>query len=137
MIYFETEFPVRYYEADPMGIVHHSNYIRYFECARDELIASFGYGIEKCAEDGLVFPVVRLECRYRHPARIGDVLRVSACIEELPGAKLDVVQKVFNQKGELCAEGIVTLAFMDASTGRVMRCPEKFLKLLEEHINDK
>ena len=42
MIHFETSFPVRYYEADPMGIVHHSNYLRYFECARDEMIASWG-----------------------------------------------------------------------------------------------
>lgn len=35
MMYYETSFPVRYYETDQMGIVHHSNYIRYFECAQE------------------------------------------------------------------------------------------------------
>ena len=37
-MYFETTFPVRYYETDQMGVVHHSNYIRYFECARNAMI---------------------------------------------------------------------------------------------------
>ena len=45
MMYYETSFPVRYYETDQMGIVHHSNYIRYFECARNLMIREGGYPI--------------------------------------------------------------------------------------------
>ncbi len=133
MISFETSFPVRYYEADPMGIVHHSNYLRYFECARDEMISSWGYGIEKCQEDGIVFPVVSVQIRYRASARIGDTLRVTARIDELPLAKLTVKQSVYNQDGVLCADGTVVLGFLNSRTGRLMGCPETFRQLMEKY----
>ena len=133
MIHFETSFPVRYYEADPMGIVHHSNYIRYFECARDEMIASWGYGIDKCAADGIVFPVASLQVKYHSPARVGDMLRVTADIDSLPLAKLTVRQAVYNQDGMLCAEGTVVLGFMNAASGRVMACPGQFRALMEKY----
>jgi acyl-CoA thioester hydrolase len=133
MIRFETSFPVRYYEADPMGIVHHSNYLRYFECARDEMIASWGYGIEKCQEDGIVFPVSSIQIKYHAPAKIGDTLRVVAEIDGVPMAKLVVKQAVYNQDGVLCADGVVTLGFLNSKTGRIMPCPEAFRKLMEKY----
>ncbi|MBR5925204.1 MAG: acyl-CoA thioesterase [Bacteroidales bacterium] len=133
MIHYETTFPVRYYEADPMGIVHHSNYLRYFECARDEMIASWGYGIEKCQEDGIVFPVVSTQLRFHASAKIGDTLRVVAEIESLPLAKLTVKQAVYNQDGVLCADGTVVLGFLNTKTGRIMGCPEQFRKLMEKY----
>ena len=131
MIRFQTSFPVRYYECDPMGMVHHSNYLRYFECARDEMISSWGYGIEQCQADGITFPVVKAELRFHHPAVSGDVITVMAEISEMPLAKLVVAQKVLNARGELCCEGTVTLGFLSAATGRPTRCPEKMLSLLE------
>jgi len=132
MIHFETSFPVRYYEADPMGIVHHSNYLRYFECARDEMIAAWGYGIEQCQQDGLVFPVVNIEIKFKHALHPGDIVVASAEIREVPQAKLIVHQKVCNQNGDICAEGIVTLGFL--VNGRISRCPEKLLTLIEANI---
>lgn len=133
MIHFETTFPVRYYEADPMGIVHHSNYLRYFECARDEMIASWGYGIEKCQVDGIVFPVVSVQLKYHASAKIGDMLRVTADIENLPLAKLIVKQAVYNQDGVLCADGTIVLGFLNSTTGRIMACPENFRELMEKY----
>ena len=133
MIHYETTFPVRYYEADPMGIVHHSNYLRYFECARDEMIASWGYGIEKCQADGIVFPVVSAQLRFHASAKVGDTLRVVAEIESLPLAKLTVKQAVYNQDGVLCADGTVVLGFLNTKTGRIMGCPESFRKLMEKY----
>ncbi len=132
MISYETTLKVRYYECDPMGIVHHSNYLRYFECARDEMIASWGYSIEQCQADGLTFPLVNAQLRFHRPALSGDTLRITAEIDGLPMAKLVVNQKIFNQRDELCCEGTVTLGFLDSATGRPMRCPEKFLSLMEK-----
>ncbi len=137
MVYSETFFPVRYYETDQMGIVHHSNYIRYFECARNNMMVEFGYPIEKCEEDGVTIPIVSVECRYKHPAKMGDVLRVVAMIEKTPLAKLWVKQAVYNQDDELCVEGGVVLGFLNKETGRPVRCPDKLLKAIEDHINDK
>ena len=137
MVYSETSFPVRYYETDQMGIVHHSNYIRYFECARNSLMVDCGYPIEKCEEDGVTIPIVTGECRYRFPARMGDVVRAVAMIDEVPMAKLYVRQAVYNQVGVLCVEGKVSLGFLNKETGHPVRCPEKLVKAIEAHINDK
>lgn len=131
MLYFETKFPVRYYETDQMGVVHHSNYIRYFECARNGLMQEGGYPIEECEADGVTIPVVNVECKYKYPAKMGDILKVSAYIDTLPLAKLVIKQRVCNQDGMVCAEGRITLGFLNKNTGRPVRCPEKLIKLIE------
>ena len=132
----ELELDVRYYETDQMGIVHHSNYIRYFECARTVLLVDCGCPIETCEkEDGVTFPIVSLECRFRYPAKMGDVVTAVATVETLPTARLQIGQAVYNQDGVLCAEGKVVLGFLDKRTGRPVRCPERILRCFEEHIN--
>lgn len=136
MYYFETNFPVRYYETDQMAIVHHSNYIRYFECARTEMLIGLDYPIEAIEADGVVMPVVSVTCKYKHSAKMGDVLRVVCMIDKVPLAKLPIREEVYNQDGVLCAEGVVTIGFLDKVTGRPVACPPKFTKILEERIND-
>ena len=137
MYYFETNFPVRYYETDQMAIVHHSNYIRYFECARTEMLIALDYPIEAIEADGVVMPVVSVTCKYKHSAKMGDVLRVVCMIDKVPLAKLPIREEVYNQDGVLCAVGVVTIGFLDKVTGRPVACPPKFTKILEERINDK
>lgn len=137
MMYYETSFPVRYYETDQMGIVHHSNYIRYFECARNLMIREGGYPIEQCEADGVVIPVVSVECKYKFSAKMGDVLRCTASIDKLPLAKLVIKQAVYNQDGVLCAEGQVILGFLSKETGRAVGCPEKLLEMIRSRMSDK
>ena len=137
MVYSETYFPVRYYETDQMGIVHHSNYIRYFECARNNMMREFGYPIEKCEEDGVTIPIVSVSCRYKRPAKMGDDLRVVAMVEEVPLAKLRIKQAVYNQDNVLCVEGEVVLGVLNKATGRPTRCPVKLLEAINNHMNDR
>jgi len=137
MIYSEVNLEVRYYETDQMGVVHHSNYIRYFECARNNMMLQMGYPIEKCEEDGVFTPIVSVECKYHHPAKMGDILKCIAIVEKAPLAKLFIKQAVYNQDSMLCADGIVVLGFIDKVSGRPVRCPDILLKLIEQHINDK
>lgn len=130
---FQTSFPVRYYETDQMAVVHHSNYIRYFECARNNMMIELGYPIEKLEKDlGVMTPIVSVECRFKHPARMGDVLTAVAEVDAPPLAKLTVKQAVYNQDGEVCAEGQVVLGFIDSKTFRPVRCPEVLYKLFDK-----
>lgn len=136
MAIFKTSFPVRYYETDQMAVVHHSNYIRYFEIARDEMMVQLGFPIEKCeAELGVLVPIVSVECHFRHPARMGDVLTATAEVNKVPMAKMVIGQAVYNQDGVLCAEGTVTLGFLNKETFMPVRCPEPVVKLFEEKLN--
>ena len=137
MTHFEETFPVRYYETDQMGVVHHSNYIRYFEIARNRMMAEWGLPIEQCEKEyGVLIPIVSVECRFRHPARMGDVLTAVAEIDAVPLAKLSVRQAVRNQDGEVCAEGAVILGFIDAKTFRPVRCPDILATIIENHLKD-
>ena len=136
MAIFKTSFPVRYYETDQMAVVHHSNYIRYFEIARDEMMVELGFPIEKCeSELGVLVPIVSVECHFRHPARMGDVLTASAEVTKVPMAKMLIKQAVYNQDGVLCAEGVVTLGFLNKETFTPVRCPEPIVELFEQKLN--
>ena len=136
MAVFKTSFPVRYYETDQMAVVHHSNYIRYFETARDDMMVQLGFPIERLEREmGMVVPIVSVECHYHHPLHMGDVLTAVAEVDRVPLAKVEVKQAVYNQDGVLCADGTVKLGFIDKDTFRPVRCPEAVVKLFEQHIN--
>ena len=136
MTRYEEKFPVRYYETDQMAVVHHSNYIRYFEVARNRMMADWGLPLERFEKEyGIQIPIVSVECHFKHPARMGDVLTAMAEIDEVPLAKLKVRQSVIDQNGNVCAEGSVVLGFIDARTFRPVRCPDVIVKIIEQQLN--
>ena len=134
MMQSELFLDVRYYETDQMGIVHHSNYVRYFECGRTALLKEVGLPIEKIEEAGVMLPVVSVEAKYKVPARLGDTLKVVTIVTEVPRAKLVIRNEIYNPAGELVCLGSVTLGFIDAMTRRPVRCPEMLVKLFEQYI---
>ena len=135
MVKTEHFLEVRYYETDQMGIVHHSNYIRYFECGRTAMLKELGLPIEKIEEAGVMLPVVSVECRYKVPARLGDTLRVVSMIDEVPRAKLVIRTEIFNPDGLLCCEGKVVLGFINSLTRRPVRCPDELADVFDKHLN--
>ena len=130
----ELELAVRYYETDQMGIVHHSNYIRYFECGRSDMMAKHGLPIEKIEEEGVMLPVVAVECHYKASAVMGDTLRIVSSIEKVPLAKLVVKSEVYNQENVLLAYGAVTLGFIDAKPRHPVRCPENLAEIIAANL---
>ena len=135
MVKSELNIDVRYYETDQMGIVHHSNYVRYFECGRVDMLKKFGLPIEKIEEAGVMLPVVSVECRYKVPARLGDTLKVVTLIDEVPRAKLVIRTEIFNPDGLLCCEGKVILGFINSQTRRPVRCPDELADVFDKHLN--
>ena len=81
---------VYYYETDKMGIVHHSNYIRWFEEARVDLIEQAGLPFETVEAQGLMTPVLSAESTYKLPFKFGDVFIVKAYIPDFGGARFSV-----------------------------------------------
>ena len=66
------EHTINYYETDRMGIVHHSNYIRFFEEARIDYLKKIGLDYKKVEDMGLIMPVLGVECKYIKPLHFGD-----------------------------------------------------------------
>ena len=119
----------RYYETDQMGIVHHSNYIRYFECGRNAMLKEMDIPMEKIEAGGVMMAVVAVDAKYKVPARLGDTLRIVSLIDTPPTAKVLVKTEIYNQNDQLVCTGSVTLGFIDAVTRRPVRCPESLAQL--------
>lgn len=79
---------VQYYETDGMGIVHHSNYIRWFEEARVDFLARIGMPFEQVEARGIVSPVLKVSCDYKSMARFGETVRIMVSVKGYTGAKL-------------------------------------------------
>jgi len=135
MLHSELFLDVRYYETDQMGIVHHSNYIRYFECGRVAMLKELGFPVEKIEETGVMLPVVSVDCRYKVPARLGDTLKVVSYIDEVPRSRLVIRTEIFNPAGQLVCNGTVVLGFINSLTRRPVRCPEALVNFFAENIN--
>ncbi len=79
---------VNYYETDKMGITHHSNYIRWMEEARINFLEQIGFGYDKLEKDGIISPVIAVECDYKMTTTFGDTVEIEVEIEEFRGVKL-------------------------------------------------
>ncbi|PRY83675.1 acyl-CoA thioesterase [Alkalibacterium olivapovliticus] len=79
---------VQYYETDQMKIVHHSNYIRWFEEARSHLMDEINYGYHRMEEEGIVIPVLSVRADYKGMVRYGETVEIEASIREFTGVKM-------------------------------------------------
>ena len=117
---------VRYGETDQMGIVHHSNYLRYFEVARLEWLTALGVSYTSMEKEGLIMPVIDVKVTYKTPALFDDSLTIYIFLSELPRVKIIFSYEIKNQKDEIVCTGETTLAFLNAKTRKPVRCPEEF-----------
>ncbi|MCQ2280382.1 MAG: acyl-CoA thioesterase [Bacteroidales bacterium] len=78
---------VKYYECDPMGITHHSNYVRFMEEARVDFLDQLGYGFEKMEAEGVVSPVLNINVKYIKPSKFQDEISISVCLEKTSALK--------------------------------------------------
>ena len=129
MVKSEHFLDVRYYETDQMGIVHLSNYIRYFECGRNAMLKDLDMPMEKVEASGVMMAVVAVDAKYKVPAKLGDTLRIVSIIDTPPTAKVVVKTEIYNQNEQLVCTGSVTLGFIDAMTRRPVRCPEALAEI--------
>ena len=127
MVVTETYLDVRYYETDLMGIVHHSNYVRYFECGRIKMLEDLGLPIQEIEKAGIMLPVVKVECNYKLPTKMGDTLKIVSRIEKMPMAKMEIFNEIYTPEGELCCHGKVVLGFIHSDSRRPTRAPKAMI----------
>lgn len=108
------EHRVSYYETDRMGIVHHSNYIRWFEDARVDFLEKVGFSYDKMESMGVMIVVLGVACEYKNSARFGDRIVVIPKISEFNGFKMTVSYRVIKKdNGLLLATGETKHCFTD------------------------
>ena len=110
------EHHVKYYETDQMGIVHHSNYIRWMEEARMDLMEQMGYSYKMMEETEIISPVISVQCEYKSMVRFSDTVVIEAKISYYNGVKLTVQYRMTDKEtGELRAMAASEHCFLNRS----------------------
>lgn len=105
---------VQYYETDQMGIVHHSNYIRWFEEARMAFLEQMGITYQQMEEMGIFSPVLSVEADYLRMVRYGTSVLIRTMVEEYNGIKLAVSYQVMDKStGMIHCKGITRHCFLN------------------------
>ena len=95
---------VYYYETDRMGIVHHSNYIRWFEEARLDWMKQVGWDYKTIEDDNIIIPVLSVSAEYKTMSRYGDNVVIYVKLAEYTGVRIGFSYEVHDKKtGELGA----------------------------------
>lgn len=122
----------QYYETDKMGIIHHSNYIRWFEEARVHFLKEIGYPYDRFENElKLGSPVLETGCQYRSMVHFGDTVDISARVAETNGIRIKFAYEVRDHEtGELKAQGFTRHCFLNAD-GRPVSLKRAYPELNE------
>ena len=110
---YSFEWTVQYYETDQMAIVHHSNYIRWFESARIDFLSKMGIPYDKMEEAGIISPVLSVDCQYRQMTRFGETVTITPVLSSYNGVRYVVTYEIRNKEtGGLNATGETSHCFL-------------------------
>lgn len=126
----------QYYETDQMGIVHHSNYIRWFEEARTDFLEKLGMGYDRMEAEGIISPVLSVSCEYKTMTYFGETVEIAIALTKYNGIRLELEYTVSNaDTGEVRAVGTSKHCFLDRD-GRILslkRSSPGYHRMLEEY----
>ena len=95
---FKYERKINYYETDKMGIVHHSNYIRFLEEARSRWLEEINMSMEKLESQGFTIPTLEVNCKYKYHVTSGDILIIEPYIAEYNGIRMTIKYNVMEKE---------------------------------------
>ena len=117
---------VKYYECDRMGITHHSNYVRFMEEARVDWMDQLGYGFDRMEAEGVVSPVVSVECVYKQPTTFKDMIDIEVRVAEMSALKI-TFGYTMRTNGRVVCTGRSVHCFME--NGRPVALASRFPQL--------
>jgi acyl-CoA thioester hydrolase len=130
MEWHESEIRVRYAETDKMGIVHHSNYLIWFEAGRSDLCRARGFSYKQMEADNALMVVAETYVRHKSPAFYEDLLTVRTKVGEIRSRTIQFVYEIIrNEDQVIVAEG-ETLHLVTDQDKKVMKVPEFYRSLL-------
>lgn len=120
------EVQVRFNELDPLSIVWHGNYIRYFEDGREDFGAKYGISYIDVKDAGVATPVINVNCNFKKTLRYPETILVETSYQYTPAAKIILNYKIFRKETkELITTGQTTQVFTDFQ-GNLLLCSPEF-----------
>jgi acyl-CoA thioester hydrolase len=121
MLSGEIQIRVRYAETDRMGLLHHANYLIYFEQARTELLRTHHGAYKELEDQGYYLVIAKVEIKYKSPAHYDDVLTIRTTVTRTTPIRIEHKYEVFRERALIC-EGTTTLACVDRE-GKLQAMP--------------
>ena len=116
-----TDIDVKFSEADPLGIVWHGHFIRYFEDGREAFGSAYGLRYLDLFRKDIVVPIIHIDCNYRRILRYGHTIRLETTYVDTPAAKLLFDYTIIDlHTGERVANGNSVQVFMDRQSLQLM-----------------
>ena len=128
----EFKHRIYYYETDQMGVVYHSNYLKWLEIARTEYLRDT-IPYKSLEEMGIVMPVKSLNIEYINSVKYDDVISIQIEIKELTSVKIIFEYMMFDQEGILKAKANTTNVFTNKS-GKIEKITNEILEKLKNTI---
>ena len=126
---------VQYYETDKMGVTHHSNYIRWMEEARVELLDKIGFSYKKMEEMGIISPVTNVECKFVSSTTFDDTISIEATREEIKNVKVKIDYVMTNEEGKVVCKGKSEHCFLDTE-GKFIMISKSYPEFYEALLNN-
>ena len=127
-----TKVRVLYADTDAMGIVYHTNYIRWFELGRNELMRQLGVAYCELEKIGLNLPLTKVSCHYLSPAKYDQMVTIETKFDYIKRATIRFHSKIWDEDREkILAEGY-TIHACTNNEGKIRRIPQILLGLTEK-----
>jgi len=132
------EHQAKYYETDQMGIIHHSNYIRWMEEARVDFFEQLGYPYKRMEQEGIISPVTSVKCQYKSRVHFDDVVSIAVTLKKYTGVKMHLGYEMVNKTtGQVCTVGESEHCFMSSDNKIISLKKNHPLidKVFQEHMD--
>ncbi|MFZ2416946.1 MAG: thioesterase family protein [Smithellaceae bacterium] len=128
-----TKIRVLYADTDAMGIVYHTNYIRWFELGRNELMRQLGVVYAELEMLGLNLPLTKVSCHYLLPARYDDLVTIETKFDYIKRASIRFNSRIWDENQQkLLVEGY-TIHACTNNEGKIRRLPQLITGLIEKY----
>jgi len=116
-----------------MGVVYHTNYIKWFEIGRSELMRQLGIPYTELGKVGLNLPLIKVSCEYLKFATYDQLLTVETEFDYIKKATVRYNSRIWNENKEnLIAEGY-TIHACTNNEGKIRRIPKLLLELINKY----
>jgi len=128
-----TKVRVIYADTDAMGIVYHTNYIRWFESGRSELMRQLGVAYTELAKLGLNLPLTKVSCHYLAPAKYDQMVIVETKFDYIKRASIKFNSKIWDENQQKVLVEGYTIHACTNNEGKIRRIPQLLLELTDKY----